>query len=252
MIGTLAGGKSLPPAIPLAIGVSWTIIVAAQVTGAAAIMHHDGLIDAGLPLSMALILFALSWQTMVVAMMVPTSLPMIRLFRMTSSSQPEQARVLGAFLSGYALVWMVFGFAALGGDVLLHRFEDSSSWLSARPWLLPSSALALAGAFQFTGLKDRCLSECRHPGPFLLRHYRRGSRAALELGVRHGLFCLGCCWALMLLMFAVGVANLTWMAVLTALMVYEKTGQLGEWVSRYAGVAFLVMAVVVWVTGSGF
>ncbi len=86
MIGTLAGGKSLPPAIPLAIGVSWTIIVAAQVTGAAAIMHHDGLIDAGLPLSMALILFALSWQTMVVAMMVPTSLPMIRLFRMTSSS----------------------------------------------------------------------------------------------------------------------------------------------------------------------
>lgn len=252
MIGTLVGGKSFPPAIPLAIGASWSLIVAAQVTGAAEIVHHDGLIGAGLPVWMALILFGLSWQTMVVAMMVPTSLPMIRLFRMTSGSQPAQGRVLVAFLSGYTLVWAIFGFAALGGDVLLHRFEDSSSWLSARPWLLPASALALAGVFQFTTLKDRCLRECRHPGPFLLRHYRRGPGAALELGLRHGLFCIGCCWALMLLMFAVGVANLVWLAVLTALMVYEKTGRLGEWVPRYAGATFLFMAVVVALTRSGF
>jgi predicted metal-binding membrane protein len=228
------------------------LIVAAQVTGAAEVVHHDGLLDSGLTLSMAIILFGLSWQTMVMAMMLPTSLPMIRLFRMTSGTQSAQGRVLTAFLSGYALVWMIFGFVALGGDLLLHRFEDSSAWLSARPWLLPASALGLAGMFQFTKLKDRCLRECRHPGPFLLRHYRRGPGAALELGLRHGLFCLGCCWALMLLMFAVGVANLTWMAVLTALMVYEKTGRLGEWVSRYAGATFLLMAVVVAVTGSGF
>jgi len=85
-----------------------------------------------------------------------------------------------------------------------------------------------------------------------LRHYRRGPGAALELGLRHGLFCLGCCWALMLLMFAVGVANLVWMAVLTALMVYEKTGRLGQWVARYAGATFLFMAVVVVLTRSGF
>jgi predicted metal-binding membrane protein len=252
VIGTLAGGKSLPPAIPFAIAACWTLIVAAQLTGAAEIVHHDGLIDAGLPLSMAVVLFGLSWQTMVIAMMLPTSLPMIRLFRMTSSAQPAQGRAMTAFLAGYALVWMIFGFAALGGDVLLHRFEDSSAWLSARPWLLPASALALAGMFQFTSLKDRCLRECRHPGPFLLRHYRRGPGAALELGLRHGLFCLGCCWALMLLMFAVGVVNLTWMAVLTALMVYEKTGRLGEWVARYAGATFLLMAAVVALTRSGF
>jgi len=252
VIGTLAGGRSLPPAIPLSIAACWTLIVAAQVTGAAEVVHHDGLLDAGLPLSMAIILFGLSWQTMVVAMMLPTSLPMIRLFRMTSGSQPAQGRVLTAFLTGYALVWMIFGFVALGGDVLLHRFEDSSTWLSSRPWLLPASALGLAGIFQFTKLKDRCLRECRHPGPFLMRHYRRGPGAALELGLRHGLFCLGCCWALMLLMFAVGVANLTWMAVLTALMVYEKTGRLGEWVARYAGATFLFMAVVIVLTRSGF
>jgi predicted metal-binding membrane protein len=252
VIGTIAGGKSLPPAIPLAIALCWSAIVAAQLAGAAEIVHHDGLIEAGLPLSMALLLFGLSWQTMVVAMMLPTSLPMIRLFRMTSGAQPAQGRVLTAFLTGYALVGMVFGFVALGGDVMLHRFEDSSGWLSARPWLLPASALALAGMFQFTSLKDRCLRECRHPGPFLLRHYRRGPGAALELGLRHGLFCLGCCWALMLLMFAVGVANLTWMAVLTALMVYEKTGRLGQWVARYAGATFLFMALVVALTRSGF
>jgi len=228
------------------------LIFAAQVTGAAEIVHHDGLIDAGLPLSTALVLFGLSWQTMVVAMMLPTSLPMIRLFRMTSDSQPAPGRVLAVFLSGYALVWALFGFAALGGDLLLHRVEDSSAWLSARPWLIPASVLALAGLFQFSSLKDQCLQECRHPGPFLLRHYRRGPGATLELGLRHGLFCLGCCWALMLLMFAVGVANLTWMAALTALMVYEKTGQLGEWVARYAGATFLLMAVVVALTRSGF
>ena len=92
----------------------------------------------------------------------------------------------------------------------------------------PGSVLVLAGAFQFSSLKERCLRERRHPGPFLLQHYGRGVEAAFRLGKAHGLFCLGCCWALMLVGFAAGVANLWWMATLTALMVFEKTGRGGE------------------------
>jgi predicted metal-binding membrane protein len=252
VIGTVAGGRTIPPAIPAAIGVSWGLILLAQFSGAAEVVHHDGLIDAGLPLALALSLFALSWVTMVVAMMLPSSMPMIRLFLTASGAQPARGRLLATFLSGYALVWAIFGFVALGGDVLLHRFEESSTWLSTRPWLLPAVALACAGVFQFTSLMDRCLRECRHPGPFLVRHYRRGPGPAFQLGLRHGAFCLGCCWALMLLMFAVGATSLPWMAVLTALMVYEKTGQLGEWVARYAGVILLMMAGVVVLTRTGF
>jgi predicted metal-binding membrane protein len=80
----------------------------------------------------------------------------------------------------------------------------------------------LGGGLQFTALEDRCLDECRHPAVLLLSHYRRGAPAALKLGARHGLFCLGCCWALMLVMFVVGIANLAWMMPLTRLMLYEE------------------------------
>ena len=105
--------------------------------------------------------------------------------------------------------------------------------------------LALAGAFQFTKLKDACLDKCRHPGQFLLRFYERGTGGGFRLGARHGAFCLGCCWALMLVMFAVGVASLAWMAVLTALMVWEKTRPSGARSVPVTGVALLGAASIV-------
>jgi predicted metal-binding membrane protein len=117
---------------------------------------------------------------------------------------------------------------AVLGDAGLHRLVHAWPWLEARPHLIAGSVLVMAGAFQFSELKSRCLRACRHPGPFLLRHYDRGPRAAFRLGVAHGRFCLGCCWALMLVGFAAGVANLWWMAALTALMVFEKAGRGGE------------------------
>jgi predicted metal-binding membrane protein len=105
--------------------------------------------------------------------------------------------------------------------------------------------LATAGAFQFSALKDRCLSECRHPAAFLLRHYRRGTGAAFTLGRRHGLLCAGCCWALMLLMFAAGVSNLWWMAALATLMLVERTSPAGTRVVPVAGVVLLACAALV-------
>ena len=120
-------------------------------------------------------------------------------------------------------MWSAFGALAFAGDAALHAGVAASPWLAAHDWAIAPSVLMLAGAFQFSSLKDACLRACRHPASFLRRHYRRGPRGGLALGVRHAAFCVGCCWALMLVMFAAGAASLIWMAALTALMVHEKT-----------------------------
>jgi len=133
-------------------------------------------------------------------------------------------------------------FADDGG---VHQAVDVLPWLATRPWLVGAVTLGLAGAFQFSTLKDRCLTECRHPAAYLLRHYRRGPRNTFRLGWGHGLYCLGCCWALMLVMFAVGVSDLRWMAALAGLMAYEKLGRRGPAVAAAAGVAALALAVLV-------
>jgi len=143
------------------------------------------------------------------------------------------------------LVWSGFGLAAFGADTALHAAISSSSWLERHDWWIGGSVLALAGAFQFTSLKDACLDKCRHPGQFLMRYYERGPAGGFRLGARHGLFCVGCCWALMLVMFAAGVASLVWMALLTSLMIHEKTRPSGARAVPVTGVALLAAASVV-------
>ena len=248
---SLPGITALPRVIPGAIALAWAFVIGAQLLGVADAVHHDALIEGPLPLWAALAIFILSWQSMTAAMMLPSSLPMIRLFHATAKAQPDRARVTTSFLGAYGLVWAAFGAVAFLADAGLHRLTESAPWLQERPWIVASLVLAIAGAFQFTSLKERCLRECRHPGAFLLQHYRRGKRAAFELGFRHGLFCLGCCWALMLVMVAVGAASLTWMALLTAVMVYEKTGRLSTEVGHAVGFGLLFVAGVVAVTQSG-
>ena len=132
----------------------------------------------------------------------------------------------------------------------MHAAVDASPWLRAHEWAIGGSVLALAGAFQFTPLKDACLDKCRHPAQFLTRYYERGAGAAFRLGARHGAFCVGCCWALMLVMFAAGVASLVWMALLTALMVHEKTRPAGRRAVPVTGVALLGVASIVLLYGA--
>ena len=233
----------VPPAVVGAITVAWALAVAAELTGRGTALHHDALIEGQLPYALAFVLFLVAWQAMIAAMMVPSSLPLLRLF--AAAGQPRQRVAIAAFLGGYALVWTAFGSLAFLGDTMIHATVDRTPWLQHHEWLIAGGTLALAGAFQFSSLKDRCLEVCRHPGAFLLRHYDRGVPAAFALGRRHGLFCLGCCWALMLLMFAAGVANLWWMAALTALMIYEKTGPAGRRAVPVAGIALLGCAALV-------
>jgi len=227
-----------------AIAVAWGVAVAAQATGQTAALHHHGLIEGGPSLWAALLLFLLAWQAMVAAMMLPSSLPLIRLFQAVSRTQEHVRKVRVAFIGGYVAVWTAFGALAFLGDADLHHTVDAVPWLAERPWVISGSALALAGAFQFSDLKDKCLSKCRHPAPYLLGHYRRGTGAAFRLGFGHGVFCLGCCWALMLVMFVAGAAMLWWMAALTAVMVYEKTGRYGRELTPLVGVALLALGAV--------
>ena len=232
MIGAAAAIRTRRPGVPVvvigAIATAWAVAIAAEATGEAALLGHSALIHSRLPLVGALGVFVLAWQLMIAAMMLPSSLPLIRLFRFAAAGQARPGRATAALIAGYATVWTAFGALAFVGDVGLHRLVHAWPWLAAHPQLIAGSVLAIAGAFQFSELKERCLTECRHPGPFLIQHYGRGVAAAFRLGRIHGLFCLGCCWALMLVGFAAGVANLWWMAALTALMVFEKTGRGGD------------------------
>jgi predicted metal-binding membrane protein len=197
------------------------------------------------PFWVTAVVFLVAWQVMVAAMMLPSSLPMIRLFSQAASRQEQPGRVLLAFLGGYGVMWAAVGAAAFAADVAVHRAGDALPSVAGHPWIVPAAALVLAGAFQFTGLKDKCLDQCRHPGPFLMRHYRRGVRGGFDLGRRHGLFCIGCCWALMALMLAVGLASLVWMGVLGAAMYYERVGRHGRALTPVLGVALIAWGIVV-------
>jgi predicted metal-binding membrane protein len=244
MAAPQATRRRVPPVIIAAIVAAWAVAIAADLTGASHLLHHDTLIEGDLPLLAGVTIFVLAWQLMIVAMMLPSSLPLVRMFRVVSVRQPHPGRATAALIAGYAAVWTGFGLAAFFLDAGVHRTVDTLPWLGRHPELLSASVLLLAGAFQFSDLKDRCLRECRHPGPFLISRYDRGARAAIGLGLAHGLFCMGCCWALMLVGFATGVANLWWMAALTAVMVYEKTGRHGEQVVAPVGVALVVAGLL--------
>jgi predicted metal-binding membrane protein len=229
----------VPAPVVGAVALAWAAAIAAEATGAAGSLHHDSLLEGGPGFGPALVLFLVAWQVMVAAMMLPSSLPLVRMYGAASSGAPDRARSLAAFLGGYAIVWSGFGALAFAGDAALHAGVAASPWVADRDWAIAPAVLLLAGAFQFSSLKDACLRACRHPASFLRRHYRRGPRGGFALGARHGIFCVGCCWALMLVMFAAGAANLIWMAALTALMVHEKTRPSGERTVPLTGVVLL-------------
>ena len=237
--------RRVPTGVAIGIGAAWAIALAARAAGKSDLMDHDAIADGALPAVLAVPLFLLGWQVMVAAMMLPSTVPLLRMFAHASSRQPAPRAAVGAFIGGYAVVWGLFGSVALAADLALHRAVHAAPGLEDRPWLVAGTVLVLAGAFQFSALKDQCLQQCRHPALWMLRHYRRGTANAFLLGRQHGLFCLGCCWALMLLMFAAGVTNLLWMAALAVLMAYEKIGRRGEEVSRLAGILLVAWGIVV-------
>jgi predicted metal-binding membrane protein len=236
----------VPRPILAGIAAAWAAAIAAQFAGVAALANHDALLTGDRPpLALAVLIAILAWQVMIAAMMLPSSLPLVRLYSRATERAPQRGRSMAAFIGGYALIWSAFGLAAFCFDAALHATVNASPWLADHDWWIGGSVLALAGAFQFTSLKDACLDKCRHPAQFLTRYYERGPAGGFRLGARHGAFCVGCCWALMLVMFAAGVASLIWMALLTALMVHEKTRPMGAKAVPVSGVALLGAASIV-------
>jgi predicted metal-binding membrane protein len=147
---------------------------------------------------------------------------------------------MAIFLAGYFAVWTGFALSALAFDGGVQSLIERWRWLDTRTHLIAGTILLLAGVFQFSSLKERCLDACRSPMGFLWRFYGRGFGRAWKLGVRHGVFCLGCCWGLMLTMTAVGMSSLLWMIGLTGVMAIEKSTRWGKRLVPVVGAALIV------------
>jgi predicted metal-binding membrane protein len=230
------------PALWAVTGAAWLLLVglALYAPGLAHAHGVAGALASGRDPALVLGAFAGAWLVMVAAMMLPSVVPMVRMHTAVTARVERPAPVRAAFLAAYLAVWMAFAGVALLGDTALHRLVERWDWLAARDGLVLAGALGLAGAAQFSPLTRRCLTVCRDPRGFLFQHYRRGVAAAWWLGVRHGGSCVGCCWALMLLMFVTGAGNLWWMVGLTAVMVAQKTALGGRRLVTPVGVALLL------------
>jgi predicted metal-binding membrane protein len=211
----------------------------------ARLLSHDSAAAVGGGAGLA-VAFVGGWTLMIVAMMLPSSLPLVTLFGVLTRRRADRTLLIGLVLIGYLSTWAAFGAVAHAGDLGLHALASNVGWLGSHAWVISAVTLAGAGVYQFSSLKYRCLEKCRSPLSFITEHWRgRGERGqAFILGVHHGLFCVGCCWLLMLLMFAVGVGSLGWMLALGALMALEKNMPWGRRVSAPLGVALLAGSAV--------
>lgn len=179
-------------------------------------------------------LHALAWVLMIAAMMLPTTYPVLGVFRMIARGRPHAGGLVGLVVAGFFIAWFGFGLLAHGLDAGLTWLGGRSDWLVTHGWVAGVGLLAGAGLFQFSALKYRCLEQCHTPYAFVASrwHGRSPAREAFRIGLDHGVFCVGCCWALMLCMFAVGTGSLGWMLALGALMAVEKSapgGSLLRW-----------------------
>jgi predicted metal-binding membrane protein len=184
------------------------------------------------------------WTVMMIGMMTPSVAPMILIYARVGrqadmSGQPFAASAW--FAAGYLVAWMAFSLAATFAQWALQRAALLTPMMESASNVLGGVVLIAAGVYQWTPVKEACLSYCQAPLTFIMRHggFRREAAGALTLGFRHGLYCIGCCWALMLLLFVGGIMNLLWIAALAMLVLFEKTVPFGKSVSRVAGVAFI-------------
>ncbi|MDN5894956.1 MAG: DUF2182 domain-containing protein [Nocardioides sp.] len=169
------------------------------------------------------VLMSTMWSVMMAGMMLPSAAPMISAYSRTiRSGTPGLRGSTPAFVVGYLATWSVFAMVATSAQWALHNATlVSATGASTNRWL-GALLLLTAGAYQFTGAKDACLRQCRSPLGFLLNQWRNGRRGAFLMGLRHGATCVGCCWALMTMLFVLGVMNLWWVALLAAVVLLEK------------------------------
>ena len=195
----------------------------------------------------ALLPLFIMWVVMMVAMMLPSATPMILTFAAVARNRRQHQRPyvpVAVFASGYLVVWGGFSVVATVAQWLLHRAALLSPMMVSRSALLGGGLLLLAGIFQFTPLKRSCLTHCRAPLEFISTRWREGWWGSFVMGLEHGLFCTGCCWALMCVLFAVGVMNLLAVAALASLIALEKMSSFGRQLSRVTGAALVIGGLI--------
>jgi predicted metal-binding membrane protein len=207
----------------------------------------------GASMAMPLGLNFAMWAVMMAAMMLPSAAPTVLLYGAMVRKNAERGTALASvwtFVSGYLLAWAAFGLVAtLLQAALEHAGLLTTMMDSASPWLT-AGLLVAAGLYQLTPLKDLCLTSCRNPVRFLMTRWRPGAARALRMGLAHGAYCVGCCWLLMLLLFALGVMNLAWVALIAAFVAIEKLLPAGRLTARFAGVALIAVGLGVAVLGA--
>jgi len=185
----------------------------------------------------------LMWTEMMVAMMLPSAAPMILTFAAVNRKRREQERPFvstGIFVLGYLIIWTGFSALAAVTQWALHGKALLSPMMVSTSPVLGGTLLILAGIFQWTRFKNKCLSHCRSPLDFLMTDWREGRGGALAMGLKHGIYCTGCCWFLMVLLFVAGVMNMWWVAALTILVLLEKVIPKGTWFPRASGILLVL------------
>jgi predicted metal-binding membrane protein len=221
---------------------AWASLLAWSGTAAGAALHHDG--GSG-PLLAQASLFTAGWTLMIVAMMLPSSIPLVLTFGALVGRRRRPRLLVALLLTGYLVTWAAFGLGAWVLDRGIHAAVDALPWLATHQQVILGSTLLAAGLWQFSPLRDRCLDECRTPLGFVVARWRGTSerREAFAMGIAHGAFCVGCCWSLMLVMFGVGLGSVTAMLVLGAVTAAEKNLPWGRRISRPLGVLLVLAAV---------
>jgi predicted metal-binding membrane protein len=188
----------------------------------------------------------LMWMVMMVGMMTPSAAPVMLLFAGTAAGRQERGIPMSTltFGLGYLVVWAGFSAGAAVAQWGLHEATLLSSAMRTASPRLGGGMLVAAGVYQLTPVKTACLAYCRSPLGFLMTNWRNGVAGAFQMGCRHGVHCVGCCWALMTILFVVGVMNLVWVAVLAGFVLFEKLSPAGLTLSRVAGVVLVLFGLV--------
>lgn len=208
-------------------------------------LHHEAPVGMGSLLELGL--FVAGWLLMIVATMLPTTIPLLGTFRALVGRRRQPDVLAGILVLGYLATWTTFGLIAWVGDRGIHALVESVPWLAANPRMVLAATFLTAGAYQFSSLKYRCLDECRSPLGFVMNRWtgRSERREAFHIGVAHGVFCVGCCWSMMLVMFAVGMGSVAWMLGLGIATAIEKNVAWGRRLGRPLGVTLLLAGLAV-------
>lgn len=213
-------------------------------------LQDDAMMDdqMGLTMGMGAPLFIAVWVAMMVAIMFPTAAPMILTFARVQAGRASRGQVLvptWLFVSAYIALWSATGVLAYGSAVMGEALADDSMWLMDNAGRIGGGVLILAGVYQISPLKKLCLGKCRSPINFILGSWRDGKAGAIQMGLRHAAYCLGCCWLLFVILFPLGMMNIAALAAVTVLIFAEKSLAIGARLANVAAVALIAYGALV-------